>query len=189
MRIRPASFEDGALIRALMTRSMETLGPGFYGLDRAEAAARFLTVPDEGLIEDGTLFVVLSPQPPLQDEPLGEGEHRIVGVGGWSSRAKLFTGSEDQEGRTERLDPHVDAARVRAFFVHPDFARRGIARAIYERCETEAKAAGFEAFALMATLPGVPLYRALGFGEERPTTIRLPDGTGLDCVEMKKSLG
>ena len=184
MTIRPATLDDLPALRALMAASMRALGPGFYPSDRAVAASRFLTVPDEDLIEDGTLYACLSPLPPLPQ--MGEGI--LVGVGGWSARAKLFTGSDDQEGLTGRLDPRIDAARIRAFFVHPDFARRGIARALYARCEAGARAAGFSAFALMATLPGVPLYRALGFGEERPTAILLPDGTELQCVEMKKSL-
>ncbi len=175
MEIRPATPDDKFALGVLMAASMAALGPGFYPPDRAEAAARYLTVPDDAVIEDGTQYVA-------------EIDGRLAGTGGWSSRRKLFTGSADQEGLTGRLDPRTEPARIRAFFVHPDFARRGVARALYGRCERDARAAGFRAFALMATLPGVPLYRSLGFGEERPTTIRLPDGTGLECVEMIKPL-
>jgi len=113
---------------------------------------------------------------------------KIAGVGGWSSRQKLFTGSVDQEGLTGRLNSERDAARIRAFFVAPEHARQGIARKLFEACAFDARAAGFRSFSLMATLPGVPLYRALGFGDERPTIVTLPDGTGLPCVEMSRPL-
>lgn len=171
-----------------MVASMAALGPRFYTPEQATAAARYLTVPDSELIEDGTLYVCLSPLPTLQVKPLEEGEFRIVAVGGWSSRLKLFTGSEDQEGLIGRLDPERDPARIRAFFVDPVYARRGIARRLYERCASDARAAGFRSFSLMATLPGVPLYRSLGFGNERPTVVTLPDGSGLPCIEMSREL-
>lgn len=175
MTIRSATLHDVPALHALMVQSMAALGTAFYASDRAEAAARYLTVPDDDLIEDETLYVA-------------EIDGRLAGVGGWSSRRKLFTGSTDQEALTGRLDPQTEPARIRAFFVAPDFARRGVAKALYDRCEVDARAAGFRSFVLMATLPGVPLYRALGFGEERPISIILPDSSGLDCVEMKKSL-
>lgn len=160
-----------------MVAAMETGGAGFYSAAQTQSAAQYLTVPDEDLIADGTLYVA-------------EIDGQLAGVGGWSSRRKLFTGSDGQELlREERLDPSIDAARIRAFFVSGDFARRGVARRLYEACEAAAMESGFRRLTLMATLPGVPLYRALGFEEVKTVEIDLPDGTGLPCVEMGKSIG
>jgi GNAT superfamily N-acetyltransferase len=212
VEIRPATFDDVDAIRDLMVASMSALGPGFYTPEETASATRYLTVPDVDLIEDGTLYVAeaapfatggaVSPPPapphfPRDGDrkvrlviPAGKrGGESIVGVGGWSSRQKLFTGSEDQEGLVGRLDPKRDAARIRAFFVVAAFARQGIARKLYEQCAAGAHEAGFRSLSLMATLPGVPLYRALGFRHERPTMVALPDGTELPCVEMGREIG
>ena len=160
-----------------MVAAMEAGGPGFYTVDQTRSAAQYLTVPDDDLIADGTLYVA-------------EIDGQLAGVGGWSSRRKLFTGSEGQELlREERLDPSTDAARIRAFFVSGDFTRRGVARRLYEACEAAAIEAGFRRLTLMATLPGVPLYRTLGFSEGQPVEIDLPDGSRLPCVEMGKQIG
>jgi GNAT superfamily N-acetyltransferase len=86
------------------------------------------------------------------------------------------------------LDPRTEPARIRAFFVHPAWARRGLGRRLFERCAADAAAAGFQAFELMATLPGEPLYRALGFHELDRLEARLPDGTLLPVVRMARRL-
>jgi GNAT superfamily N-acetyltransferase len=87
-----------------------------------------------------------------------------------------------------RLDPAVDAARIRAFFVHPDWARRGLARQLYDACERAASAAGFRRFELMATLPGEPLYRALGFTPVESVTLTLEHGTTVPFVRMTRDI-
>jgi GNAT superfamily N-acetyltransferase len=158
-----------------MVAAMEAAGPSFYSPAQTANAARYLTVPDEDLIADGTLYVA-------------EIDGQLAGVGGWSGRRKLFTGSVGQELlREERLNPATEPARIRAFFVAGQFARRGVARRLYEVCEAAALSAGFRSLTLMATLPGVPLYRALGFEEGRRVEIELPDGTYLPGVEMGKT--
>ena len=130
---------------------------------------------DTQLIDDGTYFVV---------ESGGE----VAGCGGWSRRATLF-GSDAQPGRrSELLDPSRDAARIRAFFVHPEWARRGIGREILERCEAEARNFGFRSAELLATLPGVPFYRSLGYEGENRTRHALRDGITIDFVPMRRSL-
>ena len=86
------------------------------------------------------------------------------------------------------LDPRVDAARIRAFFVHPDFARRGLARALYAECARAARAAGFRRLELMATLPGEPLYAALGFAPIERVALSLGNGIELPLVRMGRAI-
>jgi GNAT superfamily N-acetyltransferase len=132
---------------------------------------------DPTLIEDGTYFV-------------GEVEDggQIVGCGGWSRRDKLFTGVGARAGGARLLDPASEPARVRAMFVHPDFARRGLGRAILDLCEAAARAEGFQRVELMATLPGEPLYAACGFRVVERVTITLPDGVEVGGARMEKDL-
>jgi GNAT superfamily N-acetyltransferase len=131
--------------------------------------------PDTQLIGDGTYLVA-------------ELEGVLAGCGGWSRRATLY-GSDARAGRESTLlDPARDAARIRAFFVHPEWARRGIGRAILDRCESEARGHGFRSTELLATLPGERFYRAAGYlGNER-TRHDLRDGVTIDFVPMRKDL-
>jgi GNAT superfamily N-acetyltransferase len=86
------------------------------------------------------------------------------------------------------LDPHRDAARIRAFFVHPAWTRRGLARRLYEACAEAAWAWGFRELELASTLPGEPLYRALGFTPVEALVHEMPDGVGLPVVRMRRRL-
>jgi GNAT superfamily N-acetyltransferase len=171
--IRKASRDDIPEIERVMRASMAALGEGFYDAGQIASAVKFIAVADSQLIDDGTYFVI-------------EENGRVIACGGWSSRAKLFSGPSSQDGRVERLDPAKDAARVRAMFVDPAHARRGLGRMILEASEADAAREGFRAFELMATLPGVPLYRACGYAEIEETVIELPDGARLGCVRMTR---
>ena len=117
-------------------------------------------------------------------------EGRIAGAGGWSKRKTMFGGDGTgfKELSDDLLDPSRDAARIRAFFVHPDFARRGIGRAILQRCERAARDAGFTKLELVATLPGEPLYSACGYDRIEPLEIPIPDGSILPAIRMGKSI-
>jgi GNAT superfamily N-acetyltransferase len=131
---------------------------------------------DHQLIADRTYFGVESV------------DQRIVGCGGWSKRRTLYGASNFAHGRNpEMLDPAEDPAKIRAFFVHPDAARKGIGRSILERCEAEAVAAGFRSAEMMATLPGVPLYLACGY--ETGESVQVPVGNGVfvECIKMAKA--
>lgn len=158
-----------------MRRSVEELFPHFHDARDTAAAAKYLTVPDTVLIDDGTYYV---------HESGGE----IIACGGWSKRDKLYTGSGDKDGDARVLDPATEPARVRAMFVRGDFARRGIGRAILTSCADAAKADGYRSLVLMATLPGVPLYAAFGFQEVSREDLPLPDGTKLAGVAMEMKL-
>ena len=120
---------------------------------------------------------------------VAEIEDQIVGCGGWSKRKTLFGGDQAQSVRMdELLNPATDAARVRAFYVHPKWARKGIGRQILQTCEDAASRSGFTKLELIATLPGEPLYSAQGYEQIGPFEIPLPDGHSLPAFHMRKML-
>lgn len=171
--IRKAVRSDLPQIERVMRASMEALSAGFYDARQTAGAVRYIAEPDGQLVDDGTYFVV-------------EEAGRVIACGGWSKRKKLFTGTAVQASVEGFLDPATEAARIRAMFVDPAYARRGLGRVILQVSEDDAKAAGFTTFELMATLPGVPLYAACGYEEIEQTEIELPDGTRLGTVLMRK---
>lgn len=171
--IRVAVPADLAEIERVMRVSMGALSLGFYDAAQAESAVRYISVPDRQLVDDGTYYVV-------------EEEGRVIACGGWSRRKKLFTGTSDQDSAEGWLDPKTDAARIRAMFVDPAHARKGLGRLILETSEEAARRAGFTTFELMATLPGVPLYQACGYEEIEPTTLVLPDGMRIRVFYMRR---
>ncbi|MBV8518065.1 MAG: GNAT family N-acetyltransferase [Acidobacteria bacterium] len=174
MKIRVATASDLSAIDRVMRASMQSLGAAFYDERQLASAVAYIAQPDHHLVDDGTFYVV-------EDE-----DGTIVACGGWSARRKLFTGTDAQAATSGMLNPATDPARIRAMFVHPAAARRGLGRLILETAERAAHAAGFTRCELMATLPGVPLYRACGYEELEPTVIRLPDGVELETVRMGK---
>jgi GNAT superfamily N-acetyltransferase len=148
--IRQATLDDVSQLRRLIADSARTLARGDYSSIQIEAALRGAWGVDTQLIRDGTYFIV-------------EVGRSLAACGGWSRRRTLF-GSDTQVGREpDLLDPRKDAARIRAFFVHPDFARQGIGSRLLERCEAAAQAEGFSSAELVATLPGERLYRRFGY--------------------------
>ncbi|WP_419998102.1 GNAT family N-acetyltransferase [Streptomyces boninensis] len=173
--LREAVRADVPEIGALMRQSVLDSFPRFHDERETAAAARYLTEPDLVLIDDGTYFV-------------HEDEGQVVACGGWSKRDKLYTGSGAAHADDRLLDPATEPARVRAMFVRGDRMRRGLGRAILARCEQAARAEGFRTLVLMATLPGVPLYRSYGFREISRTHLPLPNGVVLDGMSMEYPL-
>lgn len=177
--IRPAVPADIAPLNALIDASVRRLAVGFYDAQQIESSLQHMFGVDSQLVDDGTYFVV-------------EVNGVRAACGGWSGRQTLFGGDQhkaaDHRGSDAAVDPATMPARIRAFFVHPDFARRGLARRLYEHCAAEARAAGFRALELMGTLPGVPLYRALGFTTLERVDVRLPDGVIVPCERMRREL-
>ncbi len=158
-----------------MRQSALDLFPNFYDDLQVASGATHIAHLDIQLIEDSTYFV-------------HETDGEIVACGGWSRRAKLYTGSGTGEDDDRLLDPATEPARIRAMFVRGDWARRGIGRAIFEACERAARDEGFQRLVLMATLPGEPFYRASGFLEIERVEIPLPDGVTVGGVLMERPI-
>ncbi len=173
--LRPASNADIPAIRTLIADSVRGLSAGHYSSEVIEASLVHVFGVDTQLVADRTYFVV-------------ENGGAIVAAGGWSGRRTLFGGDQHKSGVDNRLDSTTEPARIRAFFVHPDHTRRGLARRLFERCATEAAAAGFRRLALAATLPGVALYEALGFVAHDPIDVPMPGGLVLRCIHMERPL-
>ncbi len=149
-----------------------------YSRGQLEGALGTYLGVDTQLVDDGTYLVA---------EVETESGQVMVGCGGWSRRKTLF-GADQRPGRENALlDPAVDAAKIRAFFIHPDWARRGIGSKILEACENAALAAGFHRFEMGATLTGVPLYEARGYNATDSVDISLGNGEILKVVKMEKS--
>lgn len=173
--IRPARRDDVPALNALISASAYSLSDGFYTDAERDAAIRYVFGVDTTLVDDGTYFVV-------------HAGHELVACGGWSRRGALYGGDQRRMEEAPPLDPRVDAARIRAFFVHPAWARRGLGRLLLEYCTTAAMREGFRALELMATLPGVPLYTQGGFVRLDDVSDRMPDGTEVRFVRMRKDL-
>ena len=173
--LRKATLEDRPRLEELIAESARGLSRSDYSPEQVEAALAGAFGVDSELIRDETYFVA-------------EAEGEIVGCGGWSRRKTLFGGDSQAGRQSDFLDPVRDSARIRAFFVRPGWARRGIGRAILERCEAEARGQGFRSAELLATLPGERFYRALGYAGEDRVAHRLGAGLTIDFVPMRKDL-
>lgn len=171
--IRLAREADIPALEALIPLSVRGLQAATYSPAQMEAAIGPVFGVDRQLIRDGTYFVV-------------ESEGMIVGCGGWSRRKAVFGGDRERQGEDAALDPAQDPARVRAFFVHPDYARRGIGRLILTRCEEAIQAAGFGEAVMVATLAGEPLYAAFGYAVIERYEVPLAGGIMLPAVRMGK---
>jgi GNAT superfamily N-acetyltransferase len=173
--LRLATYDDIPALSRLIVDSARQLSRGFYTEGETEAAIRYVFGVDTALVQDGTYFVATL-------------DGSLAGCGGWSRRNTLYGGDQRPVGESLLLDPAKDAARIRAFFVAPTAARRGVGRALLNACAAAAAQAGFQSLTLMATLPGVPFYAALGFHSDEDVVDVLPDGTPLAFVRMSKPI-
>jgi GNAT superfamily N-acetyltransferase len=178
LKLRAATMSDVRSLNALIAASARELSAGFYAPEQIEALIVHVFGVDTQLIQDGSYYVIDG------DDPARE----PVAAGGWSYRRTLYGGDQAKSGEDTRLNPASDAARIRAFFVHPHFARRGLGRQLYAECERAAQAAGFRRMELMATLPGVPLYSALGFSAIEPISVRLAGDVDVPLVRMERAI-
>jgi GNAT superfamily N-acetyltransferase len=173
--IRQATLADREAMQELIAASARLLSRKHYNDAQIEAAIATVFGVDTDLIEDGTYFVA-------------ESDGVFAGCGGWSRRKTLFGGDQYASRDAGYLDPESEPAKIRAFFIHPDHARKGIGRAILARCEDEARAHGFRQLELMATLPGVEFYKSCGFSERGTFDLDLVEGVKLELVPMRKEL-
>ncbi len=178
IQIRRANMDDIPVLNRLIEASVRGLQGGDYTHAQIEGALGTALGLDTQLIADQTYFVA---------ESRSEMADAIaVGCGGWSFRKTLF-GSDHGPGRqTALLDPSTEAAKIRAIFVHPEWARRGIGTLILRHCEEAAMAEGFRSFEMGSTLTGVPLYRLKGYVETERIAVPLPNGEALPVVRMRK---
>src|SRR5215203_1636776 len=173
--IHAATMADASDISTLIAASARELGRSDYSDDVIEAALEGVWGVDTQLIEDGTYFLV-------------HADNELAACGGWSFRSTLF-GSDSLRSRdSTRLRPSIDAARIRAFFVKPEFARRGLGSRLLAHCEKEARDAGFRKVSLGATEPGRRLYRAFSYIEEEPIAVDLGGGLTMRIVPISKTL-
>jgi GNAT superfamily N-acetyltransferase len=177
-RLRTAASADIPALAALIDASVRGLQAGDYTAAQIDGALRTVYGVDTQLIADGTYFAVET----------GGGATLIVGCGGWSKRKTLYGGDRYGGREDSLLDPACDAARIRAFFVHPEWARRGIGAMILAACESAALAAGFTRLEMGATLTGVPFYRAKGYCATQDLSVPLPGGDALAIIRMEKTL-
>jgi len=181
VRIRPATPADAPRLREVIDASVRGLQAGDHTPAQIEGALKSVYGVDSQLIADGTYFVAEV----LQS---GAATSEIVGCGGWSKRKTLYGGDQFAAREDSLLDPQCDAAKIRAFFVHPQWARRGIGSLILEACENAAVAAGFTRLEMGATLSGVPFYRAKGYSEVEKQSAPLGNGEALPIVRMAKQV-
>ena len=175
LRLRPATAADVPRLRAHIEESARGLSAGYYTPAQVEGALRHVFGVDTQLVADGTYLVI-------------EADGEIAAAGGWSMRRTLHGGDQARTRDDARLDPATDPARIRAFFVRPAWARQGLARRLFEACEAAAAAAGFTSFELMATMPGVPLYSALGFAPHERVEVPLDGDEVLPCIRMTRPI-
>ena len=174
--VRLALDDDIPALRRLIDISVRGLSHGFYTAQQVDAALQHVFGVDTQLIADGTYYVV-------------EDGRDIAAAGGWSRRRTLFGGDQMKTVEDPMLDPAAEPARIRAFYVHPAHARQGLGRLLFRTCAAAARAAGFHDLTLVATLPGEPLYAALGFRVVERLVVDLPNGIELPGARMARALG
>jgi GNAT superfamily N-acetyltransferase len=177
--IRLAEPRDIPSLRKLIEASVRGLQSEDYSAAQLESALGTVYGVDTQLISDGTYFAA--------EETGSSPAALLVGCGGWSKHKTLFGGDQWAAREDSLLDPAKDAAKIRAFFVHPGWARRGIGGMILEACERAAEAAGFRRLEMGSTLTGVPFYRTKGYIEWEAIQVPLADGLVLPIVRMGKS--
>jgi len=174
--LRLATVPDVPALEELIRASVTALSAEHYTSKQIASAISHIFGVDTQLIADETYFVA---------EVAGQ----LVGSGGWSKRTTLFGGDQSKPDRPDPLlDPATEAARIRAFYVHPRWSRRGVGSQILTACEDAARAAGFSRIELVATLPGEPLYTARCYEKAEAMRLETPDGQSLPAFRMTKSL-
>ncbi|MEK6397373.1 MAG: GNAT family N-acetyltransferase [Terriglobus sp.] len=175
-QIRTATSDDIPRLQQVIAASVRELQQGDYTSAQMDGALGHVFGVDSQLIADATYFIAY----PV-DDPTA-----IAGCGGWSYRKTLFGGDNGPGREPAKLDPAVDAAKIRAIFIHPAWARQGIGSMILKHCEDAAVEAGFGRFEMGSTLTGMALYRLKGYEEREHMSLPLPNGEQLPIVHMVK---
>jgi GNAT superfamily N-acetyltransferase len=193
IRIRKAIAEDAPVLRRLIETSVRELQAGDYTPAQMEGALESVFGVDTQLIVDGSYLVaeakITDPLPGAKSGPEEENpasEWAIVGCGGWSKRKTLYGGDRWTAREDTLLDPKHDAAKIRAFFIHPAWARRGVGSKILEACEVAASEAGFTRYEMGATLTGAKLFGRKGYVAVEKIEVPLKNGLSLPVIRMAK---
>jgi GNAT superfamily N-acetyltransferase len=187
LRIRLATPQDIPVLRELIHASVRGLQARDYTPAQLDCALKTVYDVDSQLIADGT-YLVAERTSDLPAEKSSQRETLIVGCGGWSKRKTLYGGDIWANREDTLLDPRKSPAKIRAFFVHPNWARHGIGSMILESCESAAKRAGFARLEMGATLTGVPFYRSKGYVAVENLEVPLQEGLMLQIVRMAKDI-
>ena len=174
---RKANFKDIDELEQLIQISAKSINSSYYTESEINAALGNAWTVDKQLISDGTYWTV---------------EHqngKIIGCGGWSKQRLLFGKSESLNLLESELNPDTEPARIRAFFVHPQYTRMGIGKELLKKCENEAELQGFKYIELVATLSGEKLYSANGYRKIKTYEVELGNGITNKVVSMKKNIG
>jgi predicted N-acetyltransferase YhbS len=175
IELRLATRDDIPALRDLIPASVRGLSENYNSAAQIESALIHIFGVDTQLIDDGTYFIA-------------ESDGQVVGAGGWSKRKTLYGGDQTKSEADPLLDPAHDAARIRAFYVHPNWARRGIGSLIIRACEDAAREAAFTRAELGSTLAGEPFYLAMGYRVIEQGAAPMPDGESLPVTRMDKTL-
>jgi GNAT superfamily N-acetyltransferase len=179
IHIRPAVPADVPVLQQLIDASVRELQARDYTPAQMEGALKTVFGVDSQLIADGTYLVA-------EALPAGDARAVIAGCGGWSKRKTLYGGDKWTGREDSLLDPLRDAAKIRAFFIHPAWARRGVGTLILQACEVAAKSAGFTRYEMGATLTGAKLFGVKGYVAVRRIEIPLVNGESLPVIHMEK---
>jgi GNAT superfamily N-acetyltransferase len=170
LEYRKATVDDAEAIQTLIQLSARYLSDGFYTSEQVEQLCKYVFKLDIQLILDGTYFVALK-------------GNALVGCGGWGKRLTIYGPSKAED---PLLNPPDDAGKIRSMFVHPDYARQGIAKSLLALSLEDSLNLGFTHWELVATLPGVPFYRSQGFKTLESFTSSSPEGIEFEFVQMKR---
>ncbi|HLK09184.1 MAG TPA: GNAT family N-acetyltransferase [Candidatus Angelobacter sp.] len=180
--IRPAISADIPVLRELIDASVRRLQSGDYSAAQIDSALRTVFGVDSQLVGDGT-YLVVEAVPAASD---GKQQPVIVACGGWSKRKTLYGGDRWHDRQDDMLDPATEAAKIRAFFIHPDWARQGIGTLLLDACESAARAAGFTRFEMGATLTGAKLFEKRGYVAMERVNVPLEGDITLPVIHMVK---
>jgi len=175
LMIRFAECRDIPQLEALIDVSVTALNGQDYSESQVASALQHVFGVDTQLIEDKTYYVI-------------EDGKQIVAAGGWSKRSTLYGGNQMKNEEDNLLDPNTDSARIRAFYVHPQWVRQGLGSRLMLTCEYAAREAGFGTLELVATVTGAPLYKRHGFVAIGHVIVNMPDGEVLPCTLMEKCI-